>query len=631
MSTACSSEARLRADVPDARYWMRLVKCQDACPVNTDARGYVRAVAAGDFDRAYRIARGPNPLASICGLVCGAPCEAACRRGEIDQPVSIRALKRFVTERHGPESTGAVSSAILESLRDTDAQNAAFEEFGNLIRAQLEGRLEKAGGQRVAIIGSGPAGLACAHDLALLGFKPVIFEIEKVPGGMLGVGIPAYRLPREVIRAEISVIEALGVEIRLGVEVGKDVAFAALREEFSAVVVAVGAKTSRWLKLPGSDAAGIYGGVDFLRAVSVDEPMKLGERVVVIGGGNVAYDVGRTVLRQEQADVSRTAVRQGAREVTLCCLESLEEMPADNVEIVEGSEEGIVRRTSLGPVEFETDEAGRVSGVVFQRCLRVFDENRRFAPQFDETDRVTIACDAVLLSVGQSPNLGFLDAERDGIEIDRRGYPVADPETLAIADGVYVAGDLAHGPKLLIHAIASGKQVARSIYHRFTGRRISPELLQVHTDLGPYRREDGYEATPRVPIPSCAPGERTRSQSVQVESGYDEAAARREASRCLDCGVNTIFDSSRCILCGGCADVCPEQCLRLVPATELLAEGPLGELLESGVSESDLASMSAIVKDEARCIRCALCAIRCPVDAITMERMTFRAEYTVAG
>ncbi len=341
---------RFRAEIPDLTYWRRQINCQDACPVHTDARGYVRAIAEGNYELAYLLARGPNPLASICGLVCGAPCETSCRRGSVDRPIGIRALKRFATERFGPESSKEPGDFFKDWLEQKILPQLCQgrDELLHLLRHSQESKDKP---PRVAIIGSGPAGLSCAHDLALLGISPVIYEMEPVPAGMLYVGVPEYRLSRDIIRAEISLIESLGVEIRCGVEVGKDVSFESLRSEYDAVVVAVGAKRSRDLPLPGVQGPGVLGGIDFLRDVALRNPVELGESIVVIGGGNVAYDVGRTVLRQAYFDMARTAMRQPrVREVRLCCLESFMEMPADDVEIFEGAEEGMILHNSLGPI-----------------------------------------------------------------------------------------------------------------------------------------------------------------------------------------------------------------------------------------------------------------------------------------
>jgi len=626
----------LRVEVPHEGYHRNLISCQVACPVHTDARGYVRAIAAGDFEEAYLIARGPNPFASICGRICGAPCEAACRRGSIprvdahgcylgpDRPIAIRALKRYACEQAGVDVRPP--EQMLEATRAYIPKVAAdAEEMAALLRAFMRGGFEPARGERVAIIGAGPAGLSAAHDLALMGFQPAVFEIEPVAAGMLAVGVPEYRLPRELIRREVAVIEALGVEIRPGVQVGRDVSFCDLRREYAAVIIAVGAKCSRTLGLPGERGPGVYGGVDLLRAVSLGEPIDLGREAVVIGGGNVAYDVARTVVRQIAYDTARTAARIPGTHVRLVSLETLEEMPADTVEIREGDEEGIERINGWGPVEILRDAHGAVTGVTFHRCLRVYDEARRFAPLYDDSERQTVACDTVLVAAGQATDLAFLRDGGEDIEEFRPGWPKVDPVSLATtAPGVFVAGDLAHGTRLLIDAVASGKKAARSVYHYVTGRSIRPEAVEAHIPLDGYRREQKYELISRVDPPVRPPRERLRHPGAEVEICYDKEQAQREGSRCLDCGVTPVFDGTRCVLCGGCVDVCPTACLKLLSLDEIAPTEETDAVIEQTLgSGADRAANSAILKDEDRCIRCALCAMRCPVDAIAMERVQF--------
>ncbi len=634
----------IRVEIPGEDYHRNLISCQMACPVRTDARGYVRAIAAGRFEEAYLIARGPNPLASICGRICGAPCEAACRRGRIprvdadgrfvalDRPIAIRALKRFACEQAGFE--GGPGEHLFQAIRNgKSTESADAEEMAELLRAGVAGNFAPASGEAIAIVGAGPAGLAAAHDLALMGFRPVIFESERVPAGMLALGVPAYRLPRALIRWEVSVIESLGAEIRYGVTVGKEISFAELRRNFRAVILAVGAKNSRSLGLPGEHGPGVFGGVDLLRAVALGEPFGIGREVVVIGGGNVAYDVARSVLRQIAMDTARTAARlQQTGSVHLVSLETLEEMPADTVEIVEGDEEGIKRSGGWGPVSIERAPSGMVQGVTFRRCLRVYDENRRFAPLYDDADRMTVPCDTVLLAVGQATNLDFLNDGGTDIEQYRPGWPKVDRQLLATtAPGVFAAGDLAHGTKLLIDAVASGKAAARSVYAYVTGRRLSPEATTAHITLPRYQREQGYESIRRTDAPTLDVGERLRRPESLVECGYTAEQARREASRCLDCGVTPVFDGSRCVLCGGCADVCPTQCLKLVKLTDLEPCADLDAVVRASLeADADWAVQSAILKDEDRCIRCALCVMRCPVDAITMERVTYRVRWRTA-
>jgi formate dehydrogenase (NADP+) beta subunit len=625
-------EARYSVRMAGQEYWREQIKCQYACPVHTDARGYVRAIAAGDYERAYLIARGPNPLASLCGHICGAPCEAACRRGTIDQPISIRALKRFVCEKFGSDARADAGNELLPYLKshNTARQCDDLDELSHMLEFLANADFPKPSGERIAIIGSGPAGLAAAHDLALMGFRPTIFEMEPQPAGMLYSGIPSYRLPCELIRAEVGVIQSLGVEIRCNTQVGKDVSFNDLRRDFAAIIIACGAKRSRALPIPNADAIGVMGGVDFLRDVAFGKKVELGQRVIVIGGGNVAYDVARTVLRQEEYDVSRTAARMaGVRQVHLVCLESLEEMPADTVEVLEGQEEGITRHNSWGPEEVlveEKDGQKFVCGVKFARCTQVYDENKRFAPKFDQTTTTEIECDTILLSVGQSADLSFLEPQRDGIEMRSSQQIVNDPASGATsAPDVFVAGDIAYGPRLMIHAIASGKQAARSVYHLLRGQEIAPEEVQFHFPIEHYQREKRYERRTRQHIPTLCAEERLRRPTALVEIGYSEDQALAEAGRCLDCGINTIFDGERCILCGGCVDVCPTACLKLV-SFDRLERSPE---LEAAARDLNLdpTDLSAILKDEERCIRCGLCAQRCPTTAITMEQFSFAREW----
>jgi formate dehydrogenase beta subunit len=621
--------------VPAENHHQQLISCQVACPVHTDARGYVRAIAEGDFERAYLIARGPNPFASICGRVCGAPCEVACRRGKIprtdadgrffanDLPISIRALKRFACEKAGVDCRP--TDDVLNRLRDHVPEiSADAEEMAALLRARLEGHIVPANGERVAIIGGGPAGLSAAHDLALFGLSPVVFEMEPVLAGMLALGVPDYRLPRDLINREIDVIRALGVEIQLGVEVGNQVSFAELREKYSAILIAVGAKRPRSLGIPGERGPQVFGGVDFLRAVSLGEEVSLGHDVIVIGGGNVAYDVARTVLRQAAYDAARTAKRlQGTRRVRLISLETLEEMPADTLEIKEGDEEGVERLGGIGPLEILRDAEGQVTGLRVRRCLRVYDADRRFAPVFDEADQQTLDCDTILFAAGQSPDLGFLGEGGKDIEEFRPGWPKVDAEQLVTTGkGVFVAGDLAHGTRLLIDAVASGKRAARSIYRYVTGRSLEQATRFEHIAIDSYEREKGYERIRRAEVPVRSPEERAAAPGTQVEIGFDVEQAQREASRCLDCGITPVFDGARCVLCGGCVDVCPTLVLKLVPLSEIQMTPEMRAAVEESLGKDvNLAEQSAIIKDEDRCIRCGLCAVRCPVQAITMEQV----------
>ncbi len=627
---------RYQVEVPTPEYWRRQIKCQEACPVHTDARGYVRAIAEGRFEDAYLIARGPNPLASICGRVCGAPCEAACRRKDIDEAISIRALKRFVIDRFGVagdekqnNSVTLVQRLIKHARGRQSRRSDELSSLRNLLsRQRLPGTSD---GEKVAIIGSGPAGLAAAHDLALMGFCPTVYEMEPVPAGMLAVGIPEYRLPRKLIEAEVEFIRALGVEFVCNTRVGVDISMAEIRARHRATVIAVGLKRSRSLPIPGADGEGILGGVEFLRDVALGNETSVKGHVVVIGGGNVAFDIARTVVRQTGVDISRTALRRaGVKSVHLCSLESLEQLPADDLEIIEGDEEGIVRHHSLGPKEILLDK-GHVKGVVFQRCTRVFDDDGRFAPQFDESDLTTIEADTVVWSIGQQPDLSFVEKAED-IRRTERGLIECDKDTYQTsADDVFLAGDIAYGPRLLIDAVACGKKVAREIYEYIHGTKLVEQVDVTHIAIPNYARERDYEKLPRTTIPALGASQRIANQQTVVEIGYDEPQAVCEGCRCLDCGVNTIFDSEKCILCGGCADVCPEVCLELVSLERMDGGEQLDQVLGECLDGADASEFSAIVKDEEKCIRCALCAERCPVGAITMERAQVASQWITAG
>jgi len=611
--------------------------CMLACPAHTNAGRYVGLVAEGRFEEAYRIARDPNPLASICGRVCAHPCETACRRGEIDKPIAIRALKRFLTERHGPESKNPVDTSTNRSGKKLP--------------------------YKVAVVGGGPVGLSAAHDLALLGYSVTIFEASPVPGGMLYLGIPEYRLPRDVVEAQVrEILETGDITLKLNHAAGRDFNVSDLRHQgFDAVLLAVGAHRSRDLSIPGVDLDGVHKGIDFLLNVNLGYKFTIGKKVIVIGGGNVAMDVARSAAREvvkqhasgvedvepavenvaavaahEMVDISLSALRMGAREVNIVCLEPRAEMPAALEEIEEAEAEGIILHPGLGPKRV-VGKDGRVTALETLRTQRVFDENKRFNPAFYEGSESQLECDTIIMAIGQAPRLDFLKPE-DKVDISPRGLISVNPKTLMTsATGIFAGGDCVFGPRLIIDSVADGKRAAIGIDEYLRGHKHADPVIEVEI-LPRHQMPLNFIDIEREPIPML-PLER-RTGVTEVEVGYDAQQAMAEAQRCLHCWVNTVFegvpeDGTSCILCGGCVDVCPEDCLELVSLDRIQFtpeavqhirsnQECFGvELNEVAADELGVVTGSAMLKDETRCIRCGLCAMRCPVGTITMESYNF--------
>jgi formate dehydrogenase (NADP+) beta subunit len=589
--------------------------CMMACPAHTNAGRYVGLIAEGRFEEAYRFARDPNPLASICGRVCAHPCETACRRGEIDRPIAIRALKRFLTERHGPESKRPV---------DVNA-----------------GRGQNQLPYRVAVVGGGPVGLSAAHDLALMGYAVTIFEAAPVAGGMLYLGIPEYRLPRDVVEAQVrEILETGNITLKLNAAAGRDFMVSDLRQQgFDAVLVAVGAHRSRDLTIPGVDLDGVYKGIDFLLNVNLGYKFTIGKKVIVIGGGNVAMDVARSAAREvvkqhaagvldaEPSEENVTAV--ATREMVDISLSAL---PAALEEIEEAEAEGIILHPGLGPKRM-IGRDGKVIALETLTTKWVFDESKRFNPAFYEGSEDQIECDTIIMAIGQAPRLDFLTPQ-DGVEISPRGLIAVNPQTLMTsAPGIFAGGDCVFGPRLIIDSVADGKRAAVGI-DEYLRREKHPEPLIEVEILKRHTMPLDFLDIERQTVPML-PLER-RTGVTEVEVGYDEQSAMEEAQRCLHCWVNTVFegspeDGSLCILCGGCVDVCPENCLELVSLDRIEFtpetvqhirdnQECFGvELDEVAADELGVVTGSAMLKDETRCIRCGLCAMRCPVGTITME------------
>ena len=600
---------------PDAQWLWDNEPCRAACPVHTDAGAYVTAIAEGRMRDAYLIARGPNPFASICGRVCAAPCESACRRGTVDAPVAIRALKRYVTEQFGVESF-----------------------FAGDVWHEAHGPVPPATGPSVGIVGGGPAGLAAAHDLRLAGHPVTVYEANDRLGGMMVLGIPEYRLPRALITREIEAVLELGVEAHTGFRVGVDASIADLLDRHDALFLAVGTGRGRDLELPGHELDGVLRAVELLINVNRGFRVDLGGRVVVVGGGNVAFDAARTALRAASGmasasdpgapgpggesaddarramtttlDVARAAVRAGVQDVTVIALESPEEIPADPEEIAEAEREGITIVYRRGPHRFVGD-GGRITGLETIAVDSVFDDQGRFAPTFRPGTEAVMPADTVVLAVGQSADLDLLDTV--DVACTPRGTVQVDPVTLQTSHPrIWAGGDVAKGPRNLIDAIADGRRAAAAIHRARSGSAptngsertaATPPEVQVEITMRPgFRRLDsGYDAIPRVDVPNT-PTQR-RVGFAEVEVGYDGIDAQRESLRCLRCFDNIMLDPALCILCGLCVDVCPTSCITIARADNI------------GVGH---AAQSALLLDEDRCIRCALCVNRCPPGALSM-------------
>jgi NADPH-dependent glutamate synthase beta subunit-like oxidoreductase len=530
--------------------------------------------------------------------VCAAPCEDACRRGEIDRPIAIRALKRFVTEQYGVEA-------------------GPDSEWDAVIPTPDPERNE-----RVAIVGAGPAGLSAAHDLRRMGYQVKLYEATGVLGGMMVLGIPEYRLDRRLLNAEIDAIVDMGVDVRLNTRLGVEVTLDELRRDHDAVFLALGATKGRDLDIEGHEADGVLRALEFLINMNQGFHVDVRERVVVIGGGNVAMDAARTALRADAyqtiregadryeqseergvitqaVDAARIAVRAGAHEVTVISLESPREMPADQFEVEEAKVEGIDFLHRRGPARILT-ENNVVVGLETIGVISVFDAEGRFAPEFDPDDRLVLDCDTVILAIGQAVDLEALGA--GGPIISARRTIETDEQLSTSLPRVWAGGDAASGPRNLIDAIADGRRTAAAIHRELGGSEsmTAPPGQMVVLDQF-HRTDDLYDRRDRIAVQSLPTGRRVGLR--EVELGFTEEEARCEASRCLRCFLNILLDVDLCVLCGLCVDVCPVDVLSIVPAVEVAPH---------------LGPGTALLLDERACIRCALCVERCPTDALSV-------------
>lgn len=529
--------------------------CKTACPAHIAVQGYLKLAKEGRYDDALALIKKDNPLPAVCGHVCNRRCEDACTRGTVDEAVAIDEVKRFLAERDLNAETRYIPKKTIPSLK------GGFDE-------------------KIAIIGAGPAGLSCAYYLALTGYKPTIFEKNEEPGGMLRYGIPSYKLEKDLLAAEIDVIQELGVEIRCGVEIGKDITIEELREQgYKGFYVAIGCQRGRKPGITGENAKGTYAAVDFLREAGAKESFALEGDVVVVGGGNVAIDAARISSRCVDAKIS------------MFCLEQRENMPASKEEIAEALEEGIELNCGWGPKEV-LEEDGKVAGVVFKKCIRVLDEQGRFSPEYDEEQTVTIPCKHVIFSVGQAIEWGNM---LDNLDLKRRpnGGALADKLTYQTSEpDIFVGGDVYTGPKFAIDAIAAGREGAISL-HRYVHENCTLTIGRNRRDFVELDKNnisvDSYDTSKRQ-IPAKADEKAQAATFRDLSHSLTEEQVKAETSRCLSCGASVV-DPNKCIGCGVCTTKCVFDAIHLhreIPGASVMraSEDKLKYILPNMVKQS---------------------------------------------
>ncbi len=571
---------RFRIQIPNLQWFEENIGCQNACPVHTRAPLYISAIIHKDYDRAFKINREDNLFPAILGRICVHPCEEKCRRGLLmDSPISICSLKRASADH---------KSSSLPSKQS----------FGSK-------------GQHIAIVGAGPSGLTVANDLARWGYRVTLYESFQMPGGMLNVGIPPYRLPREVVDQAIREVRQLGVQIRTGTPIGKEMKLEDLKKNYDAVYIAAGAHKAETLGIPGENLQGVIHGVTFMRRVNLKEEFHIGSKVAVVGGGNTAMDA------------ARSSHRLGAKEVMILYRRTREEMPVDPRELEQVEEEGIKIYYLTQPIRVLSKDGVRVSGI---RCIK----NRLGEPERDgrrrpvpiEGSEFDIDIDLLIPAVSQSPDISFLP-EEIGLEISKWDRLVVNPGTFETnVPGIFAGGDFVTGPRDVIHVIADARKAALSIHQYLSGETFL-ETPSFFTPVPEVKIDLDMEKIPRQRMKTLPIKER-REFEKEVELGFTKEEAETEAKRCLQCHLFTVFDRTKCILCGGCVDICPKFCLRMARLDEMEADEKLSDLVKSlyGVSWEEAAHLNhatAMIKDESRCIQCGLCARRCPTGAITME------------
>jgi len=523
--------------------------CRAACPAHTDVQAYVGLIAQGKYTEAFEVITSVNPIASVCSMICHHPCEQSCRRCGIDEPLAVRHLKRFA----------------IEKSRD--------------YRRAKRRLVQKTKDKSIGIIGSGPSGLTAARDLADFGYSVTLYERQPVLGGMLATAIPPYRLPREVLKEDIDDVVSKGVEVKTNFEVGRDAKFDDLAKKHDAVLIAIGLSQSRSLNIPGVEGPGVLLAIPFLEDVAFGRVPKLGGKVLVIGGGNVAMDV------------ARSARRLGAKNVEMVCLENEQEIPAWKWEVDEAVEEAIKINYRWGPKAVKR-EGGQVKGLEVTKVLSVFDSEKRFAPTFDANVTMLFEADTIIITIGQMSNLAFL--KNSAVKVDERGRVEWNPATqVSSAKNVFVAGEVVTGPGSAIAAVANGHRSALAMHLYLQGEAIEGKLpVQEKEKIAQMPSEvvDKIVKQPRLKIKHLAPEVRVKTME-HFEMGYSEKEALEEAGRCRGCGGGAVVDKNKCMACLTCLRVCPYG----APVVQAYSE----------------------IRPE-YCQACGLCAPECPAQAISM-------------
>jgi NADPH-dependent glutamate synthase beta subunit-like oxidoreductase len=585
-------------DVSNPNYFHKVVDCQWACPAHTDVPEYIRLIALGRYTDAYMLNRESNVFPGILGRVCDRPCEPACRRGRLDQkPVAICRLKRVAAD----------------------------------LRGEIAHRLPKIpkakNGKRIALIGAGCASLTVANDLVPLGYEIVMFEQLDKTGGLMRTNIPAFRLPAEVLDEEINTIVDMGVDLRLGAPINSLKAL--LQEDYDAVFVGTGAPKGRNLEIPGRyDTDQIFVGIQWLESVAFGHVDSIGERVIIIGGGNTGMDC------------CRTSLRIGGEDVKVVARKPENMLKASDWELEGAIEERIEIICNHSPAEFVIED-GRLTGVRFDQVDWYEDEHGKFRSK--EIDDVIMPCDSVILAIGQENAFTFIEQDI-GIEFDKRDMPVVDKITMqSTREDVFFGGDAAFGPLNIIWAVEHGHQAAISIHNYCMGEPVTERLPHTmnlgSTKMGihEWSYSNDFDLTTRRLVPHLSLKERFEKLSLEVELGFDAQQAAKEAERCLNCDIQTVFKANLCIECDACIDICPVNCLTIIengPEVELrlrLNTPAPKKVQDIFVSETLPQTGKVMVKDENSCVHCGLCAERCPTGAWDMQKFTLNIPYAEHG